>query len=372
MFRTAVLLLLGLTFLPSLPARAPAGEAGGKQAAEWLKILLTHNDVKQRRRALIALEIIGPKGDRVLQGLSIALRQDTDPPLRREVAQALGRMAEEAKATIPDLTRALTDDKEGLVREAAARALGEMGALAKKAILPLGKALKDSYPGTRTAAASALKDLASDTEPVLKEVLDFLKDGKDPNSPPIGRVYAAELLGRLGMRTQIVVPVLAAVMADESDNPQVRQAVADTLARFEFRAEEAAQPLAKAAADARAPLTLRRAALMALGKVTVDPKVVWPAARAALKDEDAGLRTQAVRAAGPVGRAEQEVVPALMRVAQKDLNIEVRLAAIQELGALGSAARAAQKLLQELADTDPRPTVREAAAAAVRMVRPTP
>ncbi|MCI0461646.1 MAG: HEAT repeat domain-containing protein [Gemmataceae bacterium] len=373
MFRTAAILLIGLASLLALPLRAPGGtEVGGKRTAEWLKILLADKEAKQRRRALIALEIIGPKGDRVLQGLTIALRQETDSELRREVAQTLGRMGEDARSAIPDLTQSLSGDKHGPVREAAAKALGEMGALAKKAIPTLAAALKDSHPGTRTAAAAALKGLAGEIESVLTQVLDLIKDGKDANSPPVARVYAAQMIGQLGIRAPVVVPVLTAVMADEGDHPQVRQAVADALARFEFRAEEAAKPLARAAVDTKAPIDLRRSALMALGKVTTDPKVVWPAAKAALDDKDATLRAQAVRVAGPVGRAEQEVVPTLARVAQKDKNIEVRLAAIQELGALGGAAKSAQKALQELANTDPRPAVRDAASAALKLIRPTP
>ncbi|MCC6421006.1 MAG: HEAT repeat domain-containing protein, partial [Gemmataceae bacterium] len=120
---------------------------------------------------------------------------------------------------------------------------------------------------------------------------------------------------------------------------------------------------------AKAAVGLRRAALMSLGKVTSDAKVVWPAAQGALQDADPTLRGQAVRVAGPLGKVAKEVIPTLEKLARKDANIEVRIAAIQELGALGAAAKAVERTLSELAESDPRPTVREAAQAALKQVR---
>src|SRR5947209_8287426 len=150
MRRTLLIALFGFALSVLLPAAGRAGqEVRGKKTAEWLRILLDEKEPKKRRAAIIALEIIGPKGDRVLQGLGIALKQDPEPEIRREVAQAIGRMGEDARLAIPALTAALNVDKDGTVREAAARALGGLVPHSRSGVPELARALQDSYPGTR-------------------------------------------------------------------------------------------------------------------------------------------------------------------------------------------------------------------------------
>ncbi len=376
MRRAFLIPLLGLTFALLLATRmwAEAGvgdkqEVGGKKVSEWLKLLLEDKRPKARRAAIIALEIAGPKADRVLQGLGIALKQDTDPEIRREVAQALGRMGEEAKQSIRVLTEALSDDKEGSVREAAARALGSMAPHSRTVIPELTKALQDSYPGTRTAAVATLKELAAEAKPALPQVIDLLKNARDAKSEPLARVYAAQLLARLAGDAEAGVPVLAGVVADKEDNSQVRAAAAEALGRFGEKAETAAGKLSAVAGDTKADSVLRQKALMALAKVSRDAKVIWPALRGILQEKDSALRSQAVRVAGPLGKQEKAVLTELQKIARADENVEVRVAAIQELDELGSDAKAAEKTLEDLARDDPRPSIREAAAVALKRVR---
>ena len=111
---------------------------------------------------------------------------------------------------------------------------------------------------------------------------------------------------------------------------------------------------------------------MALGKVSKDATVVWPAVRGVLKEKDSALRSQAVRVAGPLGKQEKEIVTALQEVARLDGNVEVRVAAIQELGQLGPDGKAAEETLADLAANDPRPSIREAAQAALKRVKAAP
>src|SRR5581483_9872651 len=115
------------------PAALHAGEDEvlGKKGSEWLKILREHKEVKFRRAAIIALEVIGPRGKGVLAGLYESLEKDSDPEIRREVALLLGRMGPEAKGAVGALGAALKGDKAEVVREAAAQALG--GKLAEQA-----------------------------------------------------------------------------------------------------------------------------------------------------------------------------------------------------------------------------------------------
>jgi HEAT repeat protein len=223
----------------------------------------------------------------------------------------------------------------------------------------------------RTAAVSTLKDLGAEAKPALPRVLAYLKDARDKASEPAGRVYAAQLAARLPAESASSVPVLVVVVADPTDRPQVRSAAAEALGRFGDKAESAAAKLAQVVGDAKADPGLRQKALMALGKVSSDAKVLWPVARAALGETDSGLRGQAVRVAGAVGKEEKDVVPALAKVAREDRNVEVRVAAIQELGGLGPAAKAAEQTLTDLAG-DPRPSIREAATVALKRLKAPP
>jgi HEAT repeat protein len=371
MRRTILVPFLGLALAALHPAAARAGDKVvlGKTGVEWLKILLEDERPKARRAAIIALEVIGPKGDRVLHGLTMAMEKDKDAEIRREVAQALGRMGEEAKLTVPSLAKALAEDKEAGVREAAARALGgRMVPHSRTAVDELGKALKDSSPGVRTGAASTLNDLGAEAKAALPRVLAYLQDARDKGSEPAGRVYAAQLASKLSAEAATSLPVLVAVVVDPADNPQVRSAAAEALGRFGDKAESAAAKLAQVVGDAKADPGVRQKALMALGKVSSDAKALWPVARAALAEKDSALRGQAVRVAGPLGKEEKEVVPALEKVAREDRNVEVRVAAIQELGGLGPAAKSAERTLTDLAG-DPRPAIREAATYALKRVK---
>ena len=100
-------------------------------------------------------------------------------------------------------------------------------------------------------------------------------------------------------------------------------------------------------------------------------RTVWPVVKGALQDADSSLRSQAVRVAGPLGRAEKEVVTMLQNLARKDGNIEVRIAAIQELAQMGPAAKAAIPALVS-ASRDARSAVSEAAKDALKRVQPMP
>jgi hypothetical protein len=126
MHRTLLALpLVLLLFLPR-PAGAQQKEeevpVAGKKPSEWMKILLSDTRPKARLAALAILEVVGPRVDRVLPTLTYVMTEDKDADLRREVAQTLGRMGEDAKTTVKALARVLGDDTDGNVREAAARA----------------------------------------------------------------------------------------------------------------------------------------------------------------------------------------------------------------------------------------------------------
>src|SRR5262245_35161672 len=281
MRRTPLFLLLGLvlSFWPHDAARAGGGErkVGNRSRTEWLKILQADKREKARRAAIIALEVYGPKADQVLEGLTQALEKDASPQIRREVAACLGRMGADAKVTIPALTTALTDDKDGGVRESAARALGALAPHSRTAVEELAKALQDPYPSARTAAVLALKELGEDAKLVLPQIVEFLQGAKVKDSEPLARAHAAQLVANLGGGAEAVA-ALTEVVGDSGAPPQLRGAVADALGRFEVKAESAAGKLGEVVGDVKSDLVLRQKALVALGKVSTDAKLVWPAA----------------------------------------------------------------------------------------------
>jgi HEAT repeat protein len=361
----------GLLAVLVLAGACRAGEdlVAGKTSGEWLKMLAGDKEARRRQAAVIALEQFGPKVRGVVPGLTEALRADPSPDVRRAIAQALGRMGEDAKVAIPDLATALRADKSERVREAAARALGgSMVPYSRTAVPALAEALTDAQPAVRAAAAEALKDLGPEARPALRQLLDVLKDGRTDR---FTRLYVLQALSRFPNEAASVVPALLASFRDLSAPPQVRAAAADALGRLGAAASPAAPELARTLQDKAAPAALRRACAEALARLGPDPKLTWPAAKVALADPDASVRTQAIRLAGVLGKGEPAVVGALI-VRCDDDNVEARLAAIQELGQLGPAARAAEPVLRGLARNDSRPSVREAAATALKKVTASP
>jgi HEAT repeat protein len=381
MLRTA---LLSLTLTLPLAAATPVGEEEvlGKTKSEWMKMFLADaGTVKQRSVALFALETLGPKSEGVLPTMLDVLKKhkddkakETSAEIRREVALTLGRMGEDAKNTIRPLAAALRDDPAETVREAAAKALGSMVPHSRIVVADLADALQDKHAGTRAAAAETLKDLGKESISVVPKLIEALKPGKDKQADPFARIYVTHLLGRLGKDGAVAEKTLLAVVTDREEHVKVREAAAEAVGRLAAELENAVPALEQVIKDAKADLSVRLAALVAFGKIGPETKVAWPTVKYVLHEKkgDSNLRTQAVRHAGTLGKEEAEVIAELKIVCVKDDNIEVRLAAIQELGAQGPIAKDAEATLQSLASNDARPSIREAAAAALKKIRTAP
>lgn len=337
----------------------------GKKAPEWLTLLKEAKEVRFRRAALIALEVFGPKVPGVIPGLLEALEKEPEPEIRRDVAQLLGRMGADAKGAVEALGVALKNDKSALVREAAARSLGgKLGPHAHSQVQVLAAALQDPHPGTRVAAVETLKDFGDNARPVLAQLLAILKDNK---SDRFTRIYAANIVARFKEDATTSVPVLMATVGDPEALAAVREAAADALGRLGPDAAEAVGLLARVLKDKEA--SVRRAAAVALGQLGEKSLAAWPAVKEALTDSDKAVRHQAIRLAGSFGGQEKSVVAPLAQAALSDEHTENRLAAIQELGELGPIAAPARPILAKIAHGDVRPTVREAAANALKRVK---
>jgi HEAT repeat protein len=366
MIRGAGLLLILVCAVPGLSDDEDS--VGGKTTSQWVQILRTSKQVKARQAAVTALEILGPKVRGVLPALTDALAKDAEPDIRQSVAQVLGRMGGGARPAVEALGQAVRDDKSARVREAAALALGgRMVPHSKIAVLVLADALRDPEPGPRQAAAKTLRELGDDAQPALPRLIEVARDRKMDR---FTRTYMVQLIARLGGNGDAALELLASIVAEKDGPPSVRIAAADALGRAGAAAEAAVPALA--AGLKSGPLEVRRAAAAALSRVGPATHVAWPEIKIALHDDDATLRTEAIRVAGTIGKERPEVVPVLAKIATQDANVETRLAAIQELGHLGPAASEAAPALARLASNDSRASIRDAADAALKKVRANP
>ena len=352
-----------LVSLACAVCRGQEEEVLHKKRSEWLAILKTHKEAKFRRAAVIALTVIGPRANGVLDGLYDAVQKDRDPEVRRDIALTLGRMGADAKGAVDVLGDVLKDDKAGPVREAAAMSLaGGLNDLAFTRVQTIAAALKDSYPGTRAAAAEALKNLGEKAKPALPQLTAVAQDKKADRFP---RLYAIQMLSKWGDDTTI--PVLVGVVQDKAALSEIRWAALAGLGQLGAKGDAALAVLAQTLKDKNP--ALRRAAALALGKIGPRARDTWPAIKAAYADADNGVRNQIIRLLGSLARDEKEAVTLLADAAQKDVNLENRLAAIQELGQLESGATDALPVLTRLASDDVRASVREAARTAVQRIK---
>jgi HEAT repeat protein len=128
---------------------------------------------------------------------------------RVEGAEKLGRMM--SRRPLPDLTR-LMQDPVPEVRIRAAKALGAIGGL--EAVESLLGALRDT---NRWSALRISDILASLGEPAVGPLIREF-----PRLPPLARVPAIDILGRL--RSPTAVPLLVALLRDADENARARAA----------------------------------------------------------------------------------------------------------------------------------------------------
>jgi HEAT repeat protein len=128
---------------------------------------------------------------------------------RVEGAEKLGRMM--SRQPLPDLVR-LMQDPVPEVRIRAAKALGNIGGL--EAVESLLGALRDTNRWSTLRIADILAGLGqAAVQPLLQEF---------PRLPPLARVPAIDILGRL--RSPEAVPLLVSLLADADENARARAA----------------------------------------------------------------------------------------------------------------------------------------------------
>ncbi|HWY86777.1 MAG TPA: HEAT repeat domain-containing protein [Gemmataceae bacterium] len=337
----------------------------GKKRSEWLTILKEHKETKFRRAAVVVLGVLGPRVKGVVDALYDAVENDPDPEVRREIVLTVGRMGSEAKGAADVLGDVLKRDTAGAVREAAALTLaGKLNDQAFTQVFRLADALKDPHPGTRAAAAEALKNLGEKAKIVLPKLTALAQDQKADRFP---RLYAIQMISKWG--DDGTLKVLVGIFEDKEALTAVRHGALEGIGRLGDKAEPAIPVLARALSEK--DVELRRAAALALCQVGDKVRDAWPAIKAAYRDGDNAVRNQVIRLTGSIGK-DKEAVSLLAEAAEKDANLENRLAALQELGHLGSTAMEALPTLSRLSAEDVRASVREAALAAVSKIKGAP
>jgi HEAT repeat protein len=268
--------------------------------------------------------------------------------------------AEMSPKHIPALADIIRNDKDERVRQAVAQGLGLMGPAAVSIIVTLA-ADEDKY--VRLSAFEALDSMSSDSKiPVPGKAVAVLVAGlKDEEL--IIRDFSAGSLGRIGPKTEAVIPALLTAIADDIDGRvRARSAAAlERIARYGGATAKFSPALTKSLAQDEEP-TVRTAAADALGALRKEDAADGvKALAAALSDKHGPVRESAAHALYEIGPPAAAAIPQLQEVIANDDWPKARWYATGALGRLGTAAAPAVVTLGK-ALTDDNRDVQAAAA----------
>ena len=333
-------------------------------AVATLESALADDSAAVRIQAALALGRIGPPAAAVAPRL-IGLLKEADETIRCQAAQALGEVGGETEATVAALVE-LLKDASAPVKATAARALGALGKAAAPAVPSLVPLLQDREESVRTAAAEAIAQVG----PLDQAATDTLVEGLvSPDN--VVRAQTAEALGTIGAAAEEAAPALVEAMADRND--RVRAKAVEALGKIGESAAAAAVPglvralrdqdnwvSAKAAealgqmgesADATIAALVRslghlnpevrRNAAHALGNLGAAGAATGTslALEEAARDEDGGVRSQAILALGTIGCSTPASVEVVLTGFQ-DADPLVRAAAVVSVGQWGEPSEA--------------------------------
>jgi len=259
-----------------------------------------------------------PGADKRVSAILVALKDED-----REIpSKAVRNLAETDPAAFIELLKAVPDQEhEVIVR--ASRAVMTIGPEAKVAVPALTKALRDGDEDLKVAAAYALRFIGPEAKAAVPELMELLKDKEN-------KTWAIDALASIGPEAAAAAPQLMQILCDRSEKNE----------------------------------NVRRGAALAL--VELGPAGVRSLAEA-LEKEDAQTRWIAVLG---LACARPPAVTELVK-ALDDKEPRVRRHAIGWLGHIGPAAKEAIPELEKRLGDD-APSVREAAAKALEMIRTKP
>lgn len=349
----------------------------GAPAVPHLAKLLEHKNLQVRSLAARALGEIGPAAKSATDVLKKGL-QDSTMNVAAESAIALVLIGLPPDESVALLKRAIEEPNEGIAAYAI-DALPRMGPAGKE-LIPLALS-KLSAPNSLTKYAAlvlAAQVPPEDVAKVAAEIGKLATDEKPEVRRAVGRVLervgpagggAAEALGKAlatetepDVRNQFVEALLAMgpgakpalagmlpLLSDKSLSETVRAKVAVTLAVADPASAQVSAALVKAAGDADA--TVRAGAATGLGKLNpLTPDAVAALTKMAKADAKDGARVAAltaIAAAGPLAKAANPDLEAIVAGKQPWLALRARVALFALDGDVRKAAPDVRRALTE-------------------------
>jgi HEAT repeat protein len=350
-----------------------------------------------RLGAVLTLGRLGPVSKAAVSHLVAAL-DDPNTTVRVQVAIAIGAVEPEGRAAVPGLLKRLEVEADADVVRAMFDALTKMG---DAAVPGLAGLLTNSRPATRVLAARALGGVGHNAAGAIPTLLVRTSDRDDSL-----RASSLTALGAVAGSTDapLVAPKLLEALNDRET--QIRSAAASGLGKLGTKSDQSIASLVAAFRDPE-PL-LNSAAMTALMNIGAPAA---PAVSALLRGEDGDIRNRALQTLGALafhgplaaeesaehvheraldsravlvmslGSADERIRAGASQLLQglgtdvlSDLTVALRNPSpvarreiMKILTRLGSNAKGALGMLKEQAD-DPDPTVREAAAEAIKAV----
>jgi HEAT repeat protein len=261
-----------------------------------LIVALKDCDADVRANAAGALGNSGNNNERVVRALSTALR-DESPHVRYSSVLALGQIGKGFPTVVSAMIVAL-GDKDDTVREEVLKVLGGFGPEAQPAIPGLFASLK-MPAGDLEFFHNKVADTLSKIGPAAVPQLIAALKASDKEQ----RLVALDALAKLGQDAKDAVPVLIALLPDES----IGESAGYTIGKIGYQAPEVIPLLIPALRD-KNPLVRSHASLAYWG-LSGKAKILIPDLIRALKHDVPGIRSDSAKMLGRIGPA---AIPALI------------------------------------------------------------
>ena len=272
-----------------------------RHTASYLGKQIVGKDIDARIKAAAKLGEMGPKAAPAMKHLIAAL-EDPSPAVYAQASQALGSLGDEDKArAVPGLIKTIESGGDN-AKLHSARLLGPMGNIALDAVPALVAAAKSPSAAVRVAAIGAIKDINAD----VPEVASLLFAALDDMDAQV-REQAKLALARLGGINKEVVPRLIQRI-DKMDVPGGLAAL-EAIALFGADAASGLDPVMKHLVHKHP--SVRGAALQAATRVAPEEPKVHAALVAALKDDQAIVRSRSLDLLAEVWRGSEKAKAAV-------------------------------------------------------------
>lgn len=363
-----------------------------KPLSTWLKEL-NDRDPSVRKAAAYAMRDLGPAAKTALPALFKILKDDPSPEVREWAGYALASVAPTDSGVLQALLQAMQNDASEKVRGSATAALSNIKPKPKSGIPELKQLLKHNCASVRKNAVQAIAEIEDpkaltpilmsslgDKDATVREtiawhlaispidVVPALSKALADEDPAV-RAGASLALGNCarfarqekGSLVKDALPSILGLLRDKES--AVREGAAETLYLFASKNRSLRSPTDSTEVAAAIPgliaalkdqdATVRSWSVLALGTIGPDAKAAVPGLTQALLDQTVRVRQVAAAALGRIGPQAKSAVPALI-VALKDTETSVRWAAASGLAGIGPDAREALAPLREAASSENR------------------